>query len=499
VAKTGADSAECGLVEEQPCQTISQGVTRAVEAARATVHVQAGDYPEVLVLKPGVRVLGGFDDAWESGDLSQEEHRVVVQGGREATSQEYVAVWAHNLEDAAALQNLVVVGPLAQGRKAGTKNGRSSYAVHAVNAKLSLENVEIQAGSGAPGAAGDDGQDAVSVSATDGMSGGVGGDGAPNSIQIDCDDETTSAGGLAGLNVCADSPSNVDTTAGKGGFGGARDTRCNAGPGMSYVAQPGGDGADAAGAMGEASRGGARGSGGGPVTANPNACGATEGGTSGAVANGAGGKAAGGGKLESGFWYGLPGGDGATGQNGTGGGGGGGSGACDALNKTSDSRGAGGGGGGAGGCAARSGGGGGGAGGGSFGLFALASTLQVEGVSVVRGTAGDGGNGGSGGQGQSGGLGREGGLHPGTATPGKGGNGAHGGHSGGGAGGGGGSSYAALLGEGSALNGALAVSGGAVGKGGVGGVSAPTAAEVEADGNDGEAGLDGALGDKLDI
>jgi len=128
---------------------------------------------------------------WQAGDRADEAHRVMVKGGQEPSSQEYAAVWAHDLSEAAGLENLVLAGPDAQGQRAGSKDGRASYVVHAVSAKLSLKDVDVIAGKGANGVDGDAGQDASTVSVTEAMHGGVGKDGAPNSNQIVCSEETS--------------------------------------------------------------------------------------------------------------------------------------------------------------------------------------------------------------------------------------------------------------------------------------------------------------------
>ncbi len=503
VATTGNDAADCGLTAQAACKSISHGVDRGVEAGRGSVYVQAGAYAGVVVLRSGVAVVGGFDTNWQSGARTDAAHQVILEGALEPTSQEYVAVWAHDLTTQASLENLLIAAPAATGQKANTLDGRSSYGVHAVASKLLLKSVDIQAGNGAKGGDGSLGQDAVSTTSNDAMNGTTGNAGV--AVAAGCSLET-SGGGPPGVNACSASPSTVDMNGGKGGNGGARDAMCT--PVQfpylwDYTAQAGADGTDAATISGQSGKGGVHGSGGGPVTnQNPTACGATGSGNPGVSANGSGGaKAAAGGKLAGEFfWYALPGGKGGTGTNGTGGGGGGGGGGCD-VNKTgtNDARGGGGGGGGAGGCAARGGGGGGGGGGGSFGIFAVGSTLDVSDVNITRANGGDGGKGGAGGQGQTGGLGQAGGAHPGTATPGKGGDGAHGGHGGGGAGGNGGFSYGVVLSSNSMLNGTLSAAGGVAGKGGAGGVSAPSAADILRDENPGDAGTDGTLGESLNL
>ena len=493
VARSGNDSADCGLTADTACKSISQGVAQGVKASRSNVQVQAGVYPGVVVLKPGIHVIGGFDTQWQAGERTEEAHQVVIEGGQDDDSQEYVAIWAHDLSDQASLENVLINAPAAVGQKAGTLDGRSSYAVHAVAAKLALKNVDIKAGNGANGGNGGNGLDAAATAATDAMNGTVGNAGV--SMAAGCS-VLTSTGGPAGVN---NSCVGADMTGGKGGDGGARDTSCTWEYNYNALAgQGGGDAPTLSGAFG---KGGTPGSGGGPVSQqDPAACGATGSGNPGLLSNGTGGtKAAAGGKLAGNFWYALPGGAGMTGQNGGGGGGGGGSGGCDMNNGgTTDARGAGGGGGGAGGCAARGGGAGGGGGGGSFGIFAFTSSIDIQGVSITRGTAGDGGAGGIGGQGQSGGLGRDGGLHPSTAAAGKGGNGAHGGHGGGGAGGNGGDSIGIVL-SGGTLTGTVTPTGGAAGKAGEGGASAPNAVVAERDGAPGAAGNAGSLSESIEL
>ncbi|HYQ15296.1 MAG TPA: hypothetical protein VEQ58_06060, partial [Polyangiaceae bacterium] len=191
VATNGTDSDDCGLERSAPCQTISRGVSRSVAAARDTVYVQAGSYPGVVVLASGVRVLGGFDASWTSGAYTEPEHRVVIEGGSEATSQEYLAVWAHNLAALATLENLVLTPPHAEGQRTGGLDGRSSYGVHAVSAKLLLKDVAINAGDGAPGADGENGLDAENTSVVDSMNGKVGTDGVTGSMGAACNITTS--------------------------------------------------------------------------------------------------------------------------------------------------------------------------------------------------------------------------------------------------------------------------------------------------------------------
>jgi hypothetical protein len=485
VAPSGSDSGECGLTAAAPCQTINTGLARAQAAGRKSVHVQAGTYTQVVVLAPGISVIGGFDTNWATGARTDDAHRVVLEGGKDTESGEHIAVVAHELDVEALLENLVIQAPDAEGTSNG--NGRSSYGVHAVNAKLRIVNVDIQGGSGSAGALGAAGLDASTLATSDAMNGKLGEPGALSSSQCNA---ALTGGGEPGTNTCADSPSNTNMQGGKGGAGGPGDVSCTYPPGANYEAGPGLGGVAAGAASGQVGAPG----GGGEVCAD-----GTEG-KNGSTVNGAGGKASSGGAVLGSFWYGLPGSKGEVGSNGSGGGGGGGGGGCDGKNAfTTDAKASGGSGGGAGGCAARSGGSGGGGGGGSFGIFAENSVVATSGLVVVRGSGGNGGNGGDGGQGQPGGIGMAGNPQASIAGHGgKGGDGAHGGHSGGGAGGSGGHSYAVVLGAGATVSGDIAVSGGNPGQGGDGGEAAPNAAQPDRDGNAGEQGSAGLLGETLD-
>jgi len=487
VAGGGTNTATCGLTHGTPCQTISFGVVRAVQASRPNVYVQAGTYNEVIVLLNGVSVWGGYDFQWQRGPYSNNANKVTVNGAQDTTTGgdgEYMTVRAHDLIVPATIADMILVGPTAQGT-AGTSglDGRSSYVVHAKAAGVALTRVQITAGSGAPGATGTAGTDAVLVDAQSFMNGGTGGNG--DEFTTVCNSSSAGGGGPAGTNSCGSSPSSRLMTGGAGGGGGTMDTDCGVFS-SNFDARPGGNGGNAAFTSGSF---GLRGTGG----SGTDQCGIATDGNGGMIANGAGGTASSGGYLggpSSQYWYARSGNAGGTGQNGSGGGGGGGGGGCDSG---TDAYGAGGGGGGAGGCAARSGGAGGGGGGGAFGIVAVGtSTVTVDSCTLVRGVAGTGGTGGTGGRGQSGGaMGFGGSFHPGSTTPGNGGAGAHGGHGGGGGGGQGGRSVGILTTSDSSVNGTCTQSQGTGGMGGGGGASAPSAPAAERDGNNGATGAAG--------
>jgi hypothetical protein len=490
VAGGGTNASTCGLTFSTPCQTISFGVIRAVQAGKQHVFVQAGTYNEVLVLQSGINVWGGFDFNWQRGPYTNAAHRVTIAGKQDTGiggDGEWLAVRAHDLIVGVTIGDVVIQGPNASGTGgASGRDGMSSYAVHARGADVTLTRVQIVAGSGAPGGTGTGGVDAVTVDAQGFMTGGTGGNG--DQFTTVCNSSSRGGGGGAASNSCPASPSSRSMTGGSGGQGGTMDTDCGVFS-SNFNARGGDNGTNALFISGSFGIHGNGGSGGG-------SCGPTTNGNPGLTANGGpGGGANGGGYLtgaSTSYWYAYAGGGGTTGENGTGGGGGGGSGGCD---NGTDAYGAGGGGGGAGGCAARGGGTGGGGGGGSFGVFAVGnSVISLDACELFRGSGGGGGAGGTGGRGQSGGGAGPGGpAHPNSATPGNGGAGAHGGHGGGGGGGQGGRSIGVLTTPGTTINGSCTTAQGTSGPGGAGGLSAPNAPQSERDGNNGGPGGAGTV------
>ncbi|MFO0711129.1 MAG: hypothetical protein U0353_14875 [Sandaracinus sp.] len=480
----GNDTASCGLELDHPCRTIAHAMTRAITESRHDLFLMAGTYDEVVVLRDGLRLFGGYDTSWVRGSRAESAHRTVIRGALDMAESQYLTVRAHDLIVAPTLENLILVGP-----SPSTTSGLSSYVIHVENTSgLNVIRCTLQQGNGAAGVVGSAGLDAPAVVATVDMGGDDGGN-ADYYIST-CDNVTLGAGGRAGTNACAGGPSTLPVNAGSGGDGGTMDTVC------FFVC----DGVECSATAGQSGTGagqimtggyGAPGTGGAGTTT----CGPGTDGHGGRVQNGGAGAGASSprGRVMGGYFVGNGGGSGSLGENGGGGGGGGGSGGCDVGFGIGDnSYGAGGGGGGAGGCAARSGGGGGGGGGGSFGVFAVSSTVTVDDCEMQRGVGGSGGAGGAGGRGQSGGPGGRGGAGAGTAVGGGvGGAGGHGGHAGGGGGGAGGPSVGVFsMSSTVTVTGAI-YTGGTPGAAGVGGVSAPGAMGAEDDGVDGSAGSAG--------
>ncbi|MBA3460069.1 MAG: hypothetical protein H0T46_08925, partial [Deltaproteobacteria bacterium] len=313
VAGGGTNNATCGLTHTTPCQTISFGIVRGVQASRPNVYVQAGTYNEVIVLLNGVSVWGGYDFAWQRGPYSNNANKVTVTGGQDTTTGgdgEYLTVRAHDLIVPATIADLILQGPTAQGvGGASGLDGRSSYVVHSKAASVTLSRVQITAGAGANGGTGSAGQDAVLVDAQGFMNGGNGGNG--DEFTTACNSSSQGGPGSAGTNTCGSSPSSRAMNGGLGGNGGTMDTDCGFFS-SNFDARPGGNGMNAGFVSGS---NGLRGLGG----SGTDVCGPTTSGNSGLVANGGAGGASSGGYLSgpsSQYWYARAGGAGGTGQNG---------------------------------------------------------------------------------------------------------------------------------------------------------------------------------------
>ncbi|MEM9072772.1 MAG: hypothetical protein AAGE52_29975, partial [Myxococcota bacterium] len=356
----GNDTATCGLEFDRPCRTIAHATTRGITESRRDLFLMAGTYEEIVTLRDGIRIFGGYDVAWVRGPRSDSDHRTEIQGAFSGAENQYVTLVGRSLAVAPTVENVVLRGANA------AMEGLSSYVVHITDsAGLELIRSAIVQGNGASGVAGSNGTDAVVTSATPGMAGGAGGN--ADTFITPCLNDF-GAGGTAGANTCSGVPSAANTAAGIGGDGGPMDNACIlVCDGSSCDALPGDNGAPAAQFM--AGGFGANGTGGAGLTI----CGIGTSANAGRVRNGAAGAGATNnrGRVVGQWWEGSTGSPGGTGENGGGGGGGGGSGGCDNGSLGANSFGAGGGGGGAGGCAARAGGSGGGGGGASFGVFSI--------------------------------------------------------------------------------------------------------------------------------
>ncbi|MGN6110365.1 MAG: hypothetical protein ACTHU0_35000 [Kofleriaceae bacterium] len=394
VSPAGNNSATCGLVHTDPCQTISFGITRAVEAGRPHVYVQAGTYTGSITMANGVSVFGGYNFNWRRQAYSAAGHTVTISGG-------IPAVRFNGITAPTWLDNVVVRSSNATGA-----SGSSVAVVITSSQAVELRGVLVEPGAGTAGLDGGNGNI--------GAGGGTGGTDIPgceNSSGF-CSSCSRPAGGLAGASSCG-RPGGVGGQPGHGTGGGSPG-------GTGTIGTPGGAGASCGGSR---SCGGQVGFDGAIGQNGPNGSGGTNIGTF------------------SGFTYVAANGtSGVDGGHGNGGGGGGGGGGGDDDCDSYGSSGGGGGGGGCGGTRGTSGSGG----GGSFGVIALDSQLTISSSLIAGGTGGGGGRGGNGGTGGAGGTGGNGGPYGGGgeqddggdgARGGRGGNGGRGGDGGGGGGG----------------------------------------------------------------
>ncbi|MBN8617087.1 MAG: hypothetical protein J0L92_41290, partial [Deltaproteobacteria bacterium] len=212
---TGADTSTCGLDTSMPCRTITYGLGRGVIESRRDVFVQAGTYDEVVNLRDGVRIFGGYDAMWIRNARVSSGHRTEIRGTLDSRDMQYMTIRARDLAVGAMVENLYLLGADATGTTAD--GGRSSYVVHAIASRVELVRVSIVSGNGADGAAGSAGMDAISTSATASMNGGGGSNAVRSSTA--CNTSREGGGGAGSNGTCS-------STGGTGGAGGSMDTDC---------------------------------------------------------------------------------------------------------------------------------------------------------------------------------------------------------------------------------------------------------------------------------
>jgi len=430
---------------EQPLATIAAALAAFDPARHDHILVAAGLYQEQVVLRPGVRLYGGYSDDFSRRDVVLNPS--IIMAPAPAAGQPPGSVYAAGISgQSTVLAGFAIYGYDVVARPAPGQPGKSSYAVYLADCSdsLVLANNFIVGGRGGAGADG-----------RNGASGGSGEDGGPGRDSLECDSADCfgqqQAGGAAGGNPgCGTARGHDGATArpychfsdcrqdyrgggidGSGGsdsiYGSSPDPSlckydCQVSSGLipsnGQDARPGADGAAGSGGAG---------------------CSDSRG------------------RVVDGLFQAGSGSAGQAGQDGQGGGGGGAGGAVINYNSSPPCSvglpygdlGASGGGGGAGGCRGQGGPGGSG-GGGSFGVFLVFTTTpaafpKVRHNRILRGFGGPGGHGGGGGQGGLGGQGGPGGqvLLPAwcAGTGGSGGRGGDGGAGGGGGGGCGGVSY----------------------------------------------------------
>ncbi|HVK88539.1 MAG TPA: hypothetical protein VM513_30685, partial [Kofleriaceae bacterium] len=203
VARSGSDTAPG--TKHAPMLTIPAAIAKAHAIGAIAVYVQGGTYPETVVMKGGVGVYGGFDDAWLRAAASV----TLIEAAAPAVA--FDGINAPTRLDGVTIKSVDAVG-----------TGASSYAVAVTGStQIELVDVTILAGAGAPGSDGFDG-----VAGAFGSAGGPGKPGVERSTSTFCDFRPLPAGGSGGTSSCGRS----------GGFGGTPGTGASGGsPGISGI------------------------------------------------------------------------------------------------------------------------------------------------------------------------------------------------------------------------------------------------------------------------
>ncbi len=373
-----------------PVDTISAGINKAVAMSLPDVIIDGGSYNESLALQSNINLRGGYNSlaGWVQNGAT-----TAVNGGA-------TAVLGTSVSNV-TIDSLTIAAANASGI------GQSSYGIRLISSSgVTVSNSSVSAGSGSAGSGGSTGSTGAG-----GNGGGNGGNGCEDSNYTCSTCSRPGGGGAGAAKTCT---IGLSSAGGAGGAAGHCSISGNGDPGT------GGSGAG----------GGSAGSGGGGCHGTPGA-----GGPGGAGAAGSNGTAGGNFGSAGSAYSPSNGGSGGYGGNGSGGGGGGGGGGGDS---TCDSWGGGGGGGGGGGCGGTLATGGTG-GGGSFGIWVSGGSATVTSTTINTatggsgGAAGTGGGGGGGGSKGTGGSGQDDSIA--GAAGGLGGTGGSGGHGGGGGGG----------------------------------------------------------------
>jgi hypothetical protein len=156
---SGTDSPSCGMTSATACKTINQGIARAAALVVHCVNVRAGTYNETVHMAGGVSIDGGYDVSWVRGPYANPANQVKIVGGFDASEGQFITIVAHDLTAPARISNLIVTEPTRPAPSGG--NGLGSYAIHVRNSRLFITDVRIEAGNGAPGAAGTTGRTPV--------------------------------------------------------------------------------------------------------------------------------------------------------------------------------------------------------------------------------------------------------------------------------------------------------------------------------------------------
>ncbi len=511
VATTGSDA--WPGTRAKPTKTVARGVQLATQLGKRDVYIEGGSYLGNLQLAAGVRIYGGFATGFAKRNAKT--WNTVLLGAPQGTG-DAITVRCIGIAGAGAKTRLDGVTITAADAPSG-----SSYGVWSAgcDARVSLVDLNINAGDGGAGAAGFEAGDG-----SFGYSGLAGHNAKDINHSGGCKASDHNPGGARGQRICQ----GIDVSGGGGGTAICPDYHDKISAPACPVDADWSQTTDAIepGGAGKGPAGGAGGTAGADSyidrsnglttqckasyygcikceTGKHKTTGASgaDGASGTAGAPGVAGSAAG--SLKSGRFSPLTSSGGGAGGHGSGGGGGGAAGGVEVHGCTQqsgrDDIGGSGGGGGSGGCGGVGGSGGQG-GGGSFALWIIAAPSGIptaQGLILRGGSGGAGGQGGPGGLGGYGGFGGKGGLSAAgagktfcTSKGGSGGSGGNGGHGGGGAGGAGGPAWP-LVGVGmsqASLDGfAKGVLIEKTGSGGTGGAGGSSAGKAGAPGPTGEA------------
>lgn len=245
------DDAASGLTPDQPVRTIARGLDIAASRGRDYILVTAGTYEEVVELRSGIGIHGGYtyelidgSARWSRGaaggvdaSLTRIAPRAdVVDPGEEPRLAYYRSVIAANLTIRTVLGGLTIVGMDARAP------GATSTALWAHNAQgLALNNVVVQAGAGAPGKAGKVASEPTQCTAFKGGLGAVDAPVTPCSMTL----PAYAQDGKPGNPTATDAPGRGGDE-GTGGAHACQDNATNCGNLNGTSGQPGQPGSDGA-------------------------------------------------------------------------------------------------------------------------------------------------------------------------------------------------------------------------------------------------------------
>ncbi|MCA9664871.1 MAG: hypothetical protein KC503_04760, partial [Myxococcales bacterium] len=210
VSPVGTDSSSCGLDKNDPCQTLTRGIDRAASyQPPRPVAAAGGTYSEVVRLKPGVDILGGYNASFVRGGPGNT--KTVIRG--QIDGGQAVGLWASAINQPTKVEQVTIEAPDANG------DGKSSYGVYADNAPgLHLADCEIKPGRGAAGMDGAN-QSGAAPNGTRGTDGKGGGQDINNPEPIGCPAAASNGMGDRGPGAPASVYGSL-TCRGKGGDGG---------------------------------------------------------------------------------------------------------------------------------------------------------------------------------------------------------------------------------------------------------------------------------------